>query len=106
MTVTNFDHKVVDRLAHELAPALDDRGIVVAKVTEVDNVERWRKAARRAGRLLRLPVRTAISSDGNNGLGRARTTRSSRVSKLTPPIGVATMIFGPLPFVRLFKPDQ
>ena len=36
----------------------------MANVTEVDNVERWRKAARRAGRLLGYAVRTAISTDG------------------------------------------
>ncbi len=105
MTVTNFDHKVVDRLAHELAPALDDRGIVVAKVTEVDNVERWRKAARRAGRLLRLPVRTAISSDGTTVW--AVLERPVQPGEQADAANrVATMIFGPRPFVRLFKPDQ
>ncbi len=105
MTVTNFDHKVVDRLAHELAPALDDRGIVVAKVTEVDNVERWRKAARRAGRLLRLPVRTAISTDGATVW--AVLERPVQPGEQADAANrVATMIFGPRPFVRLFKPDQ
>jgi hypothetical protein len=105
MTVTNFDYKVVDRLARELAPVLDDRGIVMANVTEVDNVERWRKAARRAGRLLGFPVRTAISGD--------RTTVWAVLERPAQPGDqaeaadtVATMIFGPRPFVRLFKPDQ
>jgi hypothetical protein len=105
MTVTNFDHKVVDRLAHDLAPVLEDRGIVMADVTEVDNVERWRKGARRAGRLLGYPVRTALSTDG-----------ATVWAVLERPVypgeqaeaanKVATMIFGPRPFVRLFKPDQ
>jgi hypothetical protein len=101
MTVTNFDYKVVDRLARELAPVLDDRGIVMANVTEVDNVERWRKAAR----LLGFPVRTAISGD--------RTTVWAVLERPAQPgeqaeaaDTVATMIFGPRPLVRLFKPDQ
>ena len=105
MTVTNFDHKVVDRLAHELAPVLDDRGIVMANVSEVDNVERWRKGARRAGRLLGYPVRTAISTDGTTVW--AVLERSAQAGEQADAANkVATMIFGSRPFVRLLEPDQ
>jgi hypothetical protein len=75
MTVTKIDHRVVDRLAHELSPVLDASGIVMANVIEVDNVDRWRKAARRAGRLLGYPGTDCALHRWSNGLGRARTTR-------------------------------
>ena len=77
----------------------------MANVTEVDNVERWRKAARRAGRLLGFPVRTAISTDGTTVW--AVLERPVQPGEQAEAANrVATMIFGPRPFVRLFKPDQ
>ena len=86
MTVTNFDHKVVDRLAHELAPALDDRGFVMANVTEVDNVERCAKPL--AGPDASSGTRYAQQSPPmERRSGQYSNDPLRRVSKLTPPIG-------------------
>jgi hypothetical protein len=63
MTVINLERWTVERLAIELEPHLEERGVFVAGVDEVGDVERWRKAARLAGRNLGQPVRTMVSSD-------------------------------------------
>jgi hypothetical protein len=52
----------VDRLARSLAPQLAN-GILHVPIAEVHNVERWRKAARRAGRLLGCGTRTGVTPD-------------------------------------------
>lgn len=64
MAVINLERIAVERLAREMAPAFRQKSLITARVAELDNVERWRKAARRAGRLLGFPVRTSLSPDG------------------------------------------
>jgi hypothetical protein len=105
MAVIKLEERVLESIARRLAPVLGERGIVTANVGEVDSVERWRKAARRAGRHLGYPVRTAVSTD-----------RTMVWAVLERPVEpgeqadaanrVATMIFGPRPFVRAYRPDE
>lgn len=64
MAVIKLEERVLESIARRLAPGLADRGIVAADVAEIESVERWREAARRAGRQLGYPVRTALSTDG------------------------------------------
>ena len=47
---------------------LRERGSVVVDVDHVASVERWRRAARRAGWLLGWSVRIGVSADGHNPL--------------------------------------
>jgi hypothetical protein len=68
MTVIDLERRTVERLALELQPRFKERGTLVADVEDVGNVERWRKAARLAGRSLGQPVRAMLSSDGFDGL--------------------------------------
>jgi hypothetical protein len=63
MTVIDFERWTVERLAIELQPRLEECGTLVADVNEVGHIDRWRKAARLAGRSLGHPVRTTLSSD-------------------------------------------
>ena len=60
--------EVVDNfelLANEIAGRIvANHGSMVRRTTEVADVEQWRKAARRAGRILGVPVRTGVSDDG------------------------------------------
>ena len=61
--VSELERQRVERLARELAPVLRDRG--QAHIGGGDeNVDRWRRAARRAGRLLGVPIRTGRGLDG------------------------------------------
>jgi hypothetical protein len=54
----------VERLANEISMQLHQfGGSVLRHADDVGDVERWRKAARRAGRLLREPIRTGVSDD-------------------------------------------
>ena len=56
----------LDALAKEIADQLmAGHGSVVRWTASIGDVERWRKAARRAGRLLSVPVRTGVSDDGD-----------------------------------------
>ena len=105
MTVINLEERVVASIAARLEPVLADQGIVAANVAELDSVERWRKAARRAGRQLGYPVRTAVSTDGT--MVWAVLERSVEPGEQAEAANrVATMIFGPRPFVRAYKPDE
>jgi hypothetical protein len=55
-----------DLLAKEIAYQLvAGHGSVVRRTASVADVELWRKAARRAGRILSVPVRTGMSDDGD-----------------------------------------
>jgi hypothetical protein len=63
MTVIDLEQWTVERLAIELRPRLEEYGTLMADVDEVRNIQRWRKAARLAGRSLGHPVRTTMSSD-------------------------------------------
>jgi hypothetical protein len=62
--VVDIERERVERLAADLAPELRERGVIVVDVAALEDVERWRRAARRAGRLLGWRVRTGISRDG------------------------------------------
>jgi hypothetical protein len=56
----------LDRLAEEIAAQLvAGQGGVVRWTSEIADVDVWRKAARRAGRLLGVPVRTGVADDGS-----------------------------------------
>jgi hypothetical protein len=65
----DLEQRRLDQLTDELATTMADhlpvRGVVIAQVTDLDNVDRWRAAARRAARRLGVPVRTGISLDGS-----------------------------------------
>ncbi len=105
MAVIKLEEWVLDSIARRLAPVLAETGIVKAHVVEVDSVERWRKAARRAGRQLGYPVRTAVSTDGT--MVWAVLERPVEPGEQADAANrVATMIFGPRPFVRAYKPDE
>ena len=54
--------KLADVIAGELRAG---HGSTIHSVDELDDVEAWRKAARRAGRLLGVPVRTGVAPDGS-----------------------------------------
>jgi hypothetical protein len=56
----------VERLAREMVPTFKARGSLIKRIDAVDDVERWRKAARRAGKLIGWRVRTGISNDGSS----------------------------------------
>jgi hypothetical protein len=61
--VERFERQRVERLAAELLLVLRERGEVRAETKGVESVERWRAAARRAGRLLGWQVRTGVRRD-------------------------------------------
>jgi hypothetical protein len=104
MAVIKLEEWVLDSIARRLAPVLAETGIVKADVAEIDSVERWRKAARRAGCQLGLPVGTAVSTDGT--MVWAVLERPVEPGEQADAANrVATMIFGPRPFVRAYKPD-
>ena len=62
--VVDLERTKVEALARALMPALRDRGSIAADVAGLEDVERWRRAARRAGRLLGWRVRTGVTADG------------------------------------------
>jgi hypothetical protein len=61
--VEDLERHRVERLAAKLVAVLRERGEVRAETEALESVERWRAAARRAGRLLRWRVRTGVSRD-------------------------------------------
>lgn len=64
-TQTGTDESGRNELVTEIAEQIDaGLGSVVRWTAELDDVEEWRAAARRAGRLLDLNVRTGVSDDG------------------------------------------
>ena len=62
--VVDIERRKVEALAVNMAPILREQGALVVDTAELESVERWRKAARRAGRLLNVPVRTGLIADG------------------------------------------
>jgi hypothetical protein len=66
--VVDIERVRVDRLAAELLPAIRDAfagpGIYKASTAEIEDVERWRRAARACARRLGVRARTAVSADG------------------------------------------
>ena len=66
MAVVDLERARVEALARELVTVYRGvgQGCLVVDVSTVESVERWRRAARRAGRLLGIHVRTGLSYDG------------------------------------------
>lgn len=63
--VVELERARVERLAEEIAGQLRaGYGSVLRRSDAVDDVDRWRRAARRAGRILGVPIRTGVSIDG------------------------------------------
>lgn len=62
--VVDLERRKVEALALEILPFLKDHGHLVVSTDKLDSVERWRSAARRAGRILGWHVRTGLISDG------------------------------------------
>jgi hypothetical protein len=63
--VVSLERARIDRLAEEIARQLNEHGGGVVRLTaNVDDVERWRRAARQAGRRLGIIIRTGVSRDG------------------------------------------
>jgi hypothetical protein len=62
--IEDLERQRVERFAVELVPRLRERGELRADTAALESVERWRAAARRAGRLLGWRVRTGVSHDG------------------------------------------
>ncbi len=66
MAAVDLERARVNALAREIAAAFQRSGrdVLVVETADLEDVERWRRAARRAARLLGIHVRTAISRDG------------------------------------------
>ena len=104
MTVVNLERRTVERLALELEPRLKESGTLVADVGEVQDLERWRKAARMAGRSLGQPVRTMVSSDGSTVFAflNGPVEPGERAEAANR---VANFLFASTRHVRLLKPE-
>jgi hypothetical protein len=63
MGVVDLETVRVHRLADQLAGELQAAGAVWAAAEEVDDVDRWRRAARQAGRGLGWSVRTGVTDE-------------------------------------------
>lgn len=62
--VVDLEEVRIERLAEEIAEQLvSGYGSVLRLVDGIEDVGRWRRSARRAGRILGVPVRTGLSSD-------------------------------------------
>lgn len=62
---TGADEREQQRLAQEIADQIvAGQGSVVRWTAELPDVNDWRRAARRAGRVLGVRVRTGVSDDG------------------------------------------
>jgi hypothetical protein len=66
MAVHDLERARVETLARELAKMFQQasRGWPRVDTAQLEDVERWRRAARRAGRLLGIHVRTGVTHDG------------------------------------------
>jgi hypothetical protein len=64
--VVAIERARIERLAAEIAePITVGQGSVTRLVSSVGDVDEWRRAARRAGRILNVPVRTGVAPDGS-----------------------------------------
>jgi hypothetical protein len=63
MRVVDIEAVRVGRLANELIEHLCATGSVHAELADVEDLDRWRRAARRAARLLGWRVRTGVSAE-------------------------------------------
>ena len=62
---TGVDASERDRVAKEIADQIvAGQGSVVRWTTDIADVDEWRRAARHAGRLLGVRVRTGVADDG------------------------------------------
>lgn len=62
---TGADESEQQRLAQEIAAQIvAGQGSVVRWTAELPDVNDWRRASRRAGRLLGVRIRTGVSDDG------------------------------------------
>lgn len=105
MAVIKLEERVLESVVGRLAPELAEHGIVEPDIAAVESVERWQKAAGRAGCQLGHPVRTAVSTDGTMVWAvLERPVRPGEQAEAAT--RVATMIFGPRPFVRAYRPDE
>lgn len=87
----------VEALARQIRPELERVGEVLAWAADLDDVDRWRKAARRAGRLIGSRVRTFVSADGRavwavaldheHDLAALRAAMERITAQLRPPTG-------------------
>ncbi len=63
--VVDIEGRKVRTLAAQLLPVLRDRGSLMVDVRDVDDIDRWRRAARLAGRELGCRIRTGVARDGS-----------------------------------------
>ncbi len=67
--VVDIERVRVDRLAADLLPAIRDAfagpGIYKAPTAGIEDVERWRRAARACARQLGVSCSTSVSADGS-----------------------------------------
>jgi hypothetical protein len=59
-----LERRRLERLTEQLTEQLRVHRSLTLDVDRLEDVELWRKAARRAGRRLAVPVRTGVSHDG------------------------------------------
>ena len=62
--VRDLERQRVERLADELLPELREHGLIITPVADIEDVDRWRAAARRAARRLGARVRTGTTRQG------------------------------------------
>ena len=105
MTVINLERRTVESLALKLEPRFKERGTLVAEVGEVGNIERWRKAARLAGRSLGQPVRTMVSAERSTVI--AFVNRDVEPGEQADAANrVAGYLFGPRRHLRLLESED
>ena len=64
-TVIDLEAERVEAFARDLAPVLPGRRVLSSWMkADVGDLDRWRRAVRRAGRLLGWRIRTGPSADG------------------------------------------
>ena len=64
--VVSIERVRVERLANEIAGQLRSNANSVTRLTiNVPDVDQWRRAARKAGSQLGIPIRTGVSRDGH-----------------------------------------
>lgn len=67
--VVDIERVRVDRLADELLPLVRDAfagsGMLKVATAEIEDVERWRRAARSCARQLGVSCSTSVSADGS-----------------------------------------
>jgi hypothetical protein len=65
--VVDIERRKVELLAQAMAPVLREQGALIVDTARLESVDRWRKAARRAGRLRLVPVRPGLVAVGPGG---------------------------------------